>query len=206
MTFPKKALAPKMIAVALAAAMALAALAGCAQAGTAANQQQGENRQYMSQVNQVMDDLETQLASFTDAVSRDDVVGMQTQAQNALATLDDLESIEAPESLADVHQNYLEGAASLREALDDYVALYTEISSASDEAPFDWGTYEARLAQIQEKYDAGIEKMRDGDALAAGKEGAGDQQGQQDQQADGGQAAEGQQADGGQQSAEGQQE
>ena len=197
MTSPKKAFALKMLAVAFAAAAALAVLTGCSQTGTAANQQQGENRQYMSQVNQVMDDLETQLSGFTDAVSRDDVVGMQTQAQNALATLDDLESIEAPESLADVHQNYMEGAASLREALSDYVALYTEISSASESQPFDWATYEARLAEIQEKYDAGIEKMSAGDELAAGKEGGDEQQGD-------GQASDGQQGSD-QQAAEGQQ-
>ena len=197
MTSPKKAFALKMLAVALAAAAALAVLTGCSQTGTAANQQQGENRQYMSQVNQVMDDLETQLSGFTDAVSRDDVVGMQTQAQNALATLDDLESIEAPESLADVHQSYTEGAASLREALSDYVALYTEISSASESQPFDWATYEARLAEIQEKYDAGIEKMSAGDELAAGKEGGDEQQGD-------GQASDGQQGSD-QQAAEGQQ-
>lgn len=197
MTSPKKAFALKMLAVALAAAAALAVLTGCSQTGTAANQQQGENRQYMSQVNQVMDDLETQLSGFTDAVSRDDVVGMQTQAQNALATLDDLESIEAPESLADVHQNYMEGAASLREALSDYVALYTEISSAGESQPFDWVTYETRLAEIQEKYDAGIEKMSAGDELAAGKEGGEEQQGD-------GQASDGQQGSD-QQAAEGQQ-
>lgn len=197
MTSPKKAFALKMLAVALAAAAALAVLTGCSQTGTAANQQQGENRQYMSQVNQVMDDLETQLSGFTDAVSRDDVVGMQTQAQNALATLDDLESIEAPESLADVHQSYTEGAASLREALSDYVALYTEISSASESRPFDWATYEACLAEIQEKYDAGIEKMSAGDELAAGKEGGDEQQGD-------GQASDGQQGSD-QQAAEGQQ-
>lgn len=197
MTSPKKAFALKMLAVALAAAAALAVLTGCSQTGTAANQQQGENRQYMSQVNQVMDDLETQLSGFTDAVSRDDVVGMQTQAQNALATLDDLESIEAPESLADVHQNYMEGAASLREALSDYVALYTEISSAGESQPFDWATYETRLAEIQEKYDAGIEKMSSGDELAAGKEGGEEQQGD-------GQASDGQQGSD-QQAAEGQQ-
>lgn len=197
MTSPKKTFALKMLAVALAAAAALAVLTGCSQTGTAANQQQGENRQYMSQVNQVMDDLETQLSGFTDAVSRDDVVGMQTQAQNALATLDDLESIEAPESLADVHQNYMEGAASLREALSDYVALYTEISSAGESQPFDWATYETRLAEIQEKYDAGIEKMSAGDELAAGKEGGEEQQGD-------GQASDGQQGSD-QQAAEGQQ-
>ena len=183
----------KLFAVCLAAALGMSVLAGCGGQNTAANQQQSANRQYMSQVNQVMDDLETELGGFTDAVSRDDVVGMQTQAENALATLDDLSGIEAPEELADVHQSYQEGSDTLRTALSDYVTLYTEISSATDDNPFDWSTYDERLADIQKAYDEGIEKLAAADELAAGKEngtasqegGAASQEGDSAQQADG---------------------
>lgn len=170
MTHISRQMLGKVAAAFAALALALTMLAGCAAAGSSATTEQSGNRQYMSQVNQVMDDLQTQLASFTDAVSRDDVVGMQTQADNALATLDDLESIEAPDDLSDVHQSYLDGASSLRDALTSYVALYTEISSATDAALFDWTTYEGRLADIQQSYDDGIEKMQEGDELAANKE------------------------------------
>ena len=170
MAFLKHTTAAKVFAVCLAAAMGLGTLAGCSPQNTAASQQQSANRQYMSQVNQVMDDLESALGSFTDAVSRDDVVGMQTQAENALATLDDLAAIEAPEELADVHQGYQEGSETLRTALSDYVTLYTEISSATADNPFDWSTYDERLADIQKAYDEGIEKLAAADELAAGKE------------------------------------
>lgn len=173
MTSPMRAALPKILAFAAAAALALAALSGCQQQNVA-NEQQNENRQYMAQVNQVMDDLDTRLSSFTDAVSRDDVVGMQTQADDALSVLDDLGSIEAPEALADVKQGYVDGAALLREALTDYVALYTEIHSATEAAPFDWSAYDERLAAIQEKYDEGIAKLQETDQMAAGMEASGE--------------------------------
>lgn len=188
MAFTHNATKIKALAICMAAVLGLAALGGCAPSSTA-NQQQNENRTYMSHVNQVMDDLETNLASFTDAVSRDDVVGMQTQAKNALATLDDLAGIEAPDDLSDVKSGYEEGADKLRGALNDYVALYTEISSATDAQAFDWSTYESRLSAIQESYDEGISKLQEADELAAGKE-ANDSSQQQDtsQQGDGAQS------------------
>ena len=184
MAFSNRKTALKLFAVCLAAALGVSVLAGCGAQNSAANQQQSANRQYMSQVNQVMDELETALGSFTDAVSRDDVVGMQTQAENALATLDDLGGIEAPEELADVQAGYQEGSDILRKALSDYVSLYTEISSATDANPFDWSTYDDRLAEIQASYDEGIEKLKAADELAAGKEnGTADQQSDSAQQA-----------------------
>lgn len=175
----------KAIAVCVAAALGTAVLFGCSAAGTSTSQQQNGNRQYMSQVNQVMDDLEIALANFNDAVSRDDVVGMQTQSNNALSTLDDLAGIEAPEDLADVKNGYEQGSDLLRTALNDYVALYTEIASATDAQPFDWSSYDARLAEIQKNYDEGIAKLKEADELAASKEGGSEAQNDSGQQADG---------------------
>lgn len=185
----------KAIGAVVAATLAFGALAGCT-GQTAADQQQDANRQYLSQVNQVMDDLETALASFTDAVSRNDVVGMQTQADNALAKLDSLGSIEAPDELADVQQSYQDGTSQLRDALSSYVALYTEISSATDAQPFDWSTYDARLAEIQEKYDAGIDALEAGDKAAAEVEGGAQDAGQGQQSSDGQQSSGGDQQSG----------
>lgn len=185
MAFLKTSIKAKAVAVLAVAALAVGALAGCAEQNGTATQQESADRQYLSQVNQVMDDLQVALGNFTDAVSRDDVVGMQTQAENALSTLNDLDSIEAPENLADVHQSYQEGSDKLRKALNDYVALYTEISSASSDHPFDWSTYQARLADIQASYDAGIDALRAGDQAAADEEGGTQQQdGQQGGQVD----------------------
>ena len=191
MAFSMSTTTAKAVGAVVAATLAIGALAGCT-GQTAGSEQQDVNRQYLSQVNQVMDDLETSLASFTDAVSRNDVVGMQTQAENALSKLDSLDSIEAPEELSEVQQSYQDGTAQLREALSSYVALYTEISSATDAQPFDWSTYDARLAEIQEKYDAGIDALEAGDKAAAEVEGgAQDANASQD-----GQQSDGQQQDG----------
>lgn len=191
MAFSMSTTKAKAVGAVVAATLAIGALAGCT-GQTAGSEQQDVNRQYLSQVNQVMDDLETSLASFTDAVSRNDVVGMQTQAENALSKLDSLDSIEAPEELSEVQQSYQDGTAQLREALSSYVALYTEISSATDAQPFDWSTYDARLAEIQEKYDAGIDALEAGDKAAAEVEGgAQDANASQD-----GQQGDGQQQDG----------
>lgn len=191
MAFSMSTTKAKAVGAVVAATLAIGALAGCT-GQTAGSEQQDVNRQYLSQVNQVMDDLETSLASFTDAVSRNDVVGMQTQAENALSKLDSLDSIEAPEELSEVQQSYQDGTAQLREALSSYVALYTEISSTTESQPFDWSTYDARLAEIQEKYDAGIDALEAGDKAAAEVEGgAQDANASQD-----GQQSDGQQQDG----------
>lgn len=183
MSFLNRKTMAGILALLVAAALGLGMLAGCS-SNSAVTQQQSDNRNYMSQVNQVMDDLESALANFTDAVSRDDVVGMQTQAENALATLDDLSGIEAPEDLADVKSGYEEGAGKLRDALNNYVALYTEISSSTDAQPFDWSTYDARLAEIQQGYDEGIAKLKETDELAANKEGGDAQQSSDDASGD----------------------
>lgn len=146
----------------------MCALAGCAagqDASVAAEQQ--ANRAYMSQVNEAMAELDGGLVQFVDAVSRGDVVNMRTQADNAYKTLDKLESIEAPEAMADVHKDYVEGSKKMREALDAYIDLYSEISSKGKD--FDWdATYEKRLAEIQKLYDEGVEKLSAADKAIGG--------------------------------------
>lgn len=159
----------KILVALCAGVLMVAALGGCAQKDTAAVQQQADNRQYMTQVNQKMEDLQTRLASFTDAVSRGDVVGMRTQADNAFKVIDDLHNADAPEDLKDIKQEYVDGADKLKSALNDYINLYTEIDSATDAQPFDWATYDQRLADIQAQYDEGIGKLQSGDNKASEK-------------------------------------
>ena len=156
----------KICACACALALATGALAGCAANGSQANTEQQANRAYMSQVNGIMDELGTDLDSFVDAVSRGDVVNMRTQADNAYKKLDELNAIEVPESLSDIQNNYLEGTSKLREALNGYIDLYTEISSGS----FDQSKYEGRIAEIQSKYNEGISALEQGDQTAASKQ------------------------------------
>ena len=120
-----------LVAVCVSAMLAVA-LSGCMQqASTQGNDQQSENREYMTQVNQKMDDLDSRLSDFVDAVSRGDVVTMRTQADNAFKVLDDLSSLEAPEPLKDVAAGYVDGANSLKDALNSYIQLYTEIDGAT---------------------------------------------------------------------------
>ena len=159
----------KLTATVCAAALSVAVLGGCTsqQQTSAASQAQSDNRAYMTQVNQTMETLHTRLDGFSDAVSRGDVVTMRTQADNAFMALDEFEGQEAPDALKDVKQYYVDGSQQLENALNAYIQLYTEIDSATDAQPFDWSTYDQRLADIQSAYNSGIEKLQEGDKIAA---------------------------------------
>ena len=159
----------KTVVALCAGVLMVAGLAGCAQQDSAATQQQAANRQYMTQVNQVMDDLQGKLDSFTDAVSRGDVVGMRTQADNAVKAIDELGKLEVPDELKEIQQDYVDGTGKLKDALNGYVGLYTEIDSATDSQPFDWASYDQRVDDIQKLYDEGINKLKDGDSKAVEK-------------------------------------
>lgn len=156
----------KAVVAVCAGVLMVAALGGCAQQDTAATQQQSENRQYMTQVNQSMDDLKTRLESFTDAVSRGDVVGMRTQADNAFKAIDDLNNIDVPDALKDIQAEYIDGSNDLKDALNSYIELYTEIDSATEDQPFDYSTYDQRIQDIKKQYDEGIGKLQSGDNKA----------------------------------------
>ncbi len=157
----------RKISVALCAlVLSIGMLAGCAGGPVnGASEEQQANRTYMSQVNQAMVELGDNLDQFVDAVSRDDVVNMRTQADNAYKTLDKLSELEAPEALADVKQGYVDGTSKLREALDEYIKLYTE--ARSDD--FDWSKYDNRVADVQKLYDEGVSLLQTADETAAQK-------------------------------------
>ena len=151
--------------------LAVAMLAGCTTSqGSTATDEQKANREYMSTVNQKISSLEDTLSDFKDAVSREDVVNMKTTAASAGKVLDELASVEAPDELADIQSNYVDGTKALEEALNSYVDLYTEIDSATDANPFDWSTYDARVAAIQQQYDQGVASLKAGDEAAADKQ------------------------------------
>ena len=140
-------------------------LAGCSPGASSLSAEQQANRSYMSQVNAVMSELGDELDSFNKAVSRGDVVNMRTQAENAYKVLDKLAAIEPPEDLADVHKQYVDGTSKLREALNAYIDLYTEIDSGS----FDQSTYNSRIAKVQSLYDEGVSTLQKADEAAASK-------------------------------------
>lgn len=158
-------LTTKIIACACALALAAGVLAGCAAPSAQVDDAQQASRNYMSQVNGIMSELGDNLDSFEGAVSRGDVVNMRTQADDAFKALDSLSSLEAPDELKDVQQKYVDGTAKLREALDGYITLYTDLKSDS----FDQSTYASRLSKVQSLYDEGVELLKQADEAAANK-------------------------------------
>lgn len=158
----------RLIAIMCAGALAAFGLAGCTGAVQQddASSEQSQNRQFMSQVNETVEEMGARLDDFDEAVARGDVVTMRSSAQNAFECIASLEGLEAPESLADIKQQYVDACGMLRDALNSYIDLYAEIESATDEAPFDYSTYDDRLAAIQDQYGQGIAKLQDADKAA----------------------------------------
>ena len=147
-------------------ALMLALLAGCF-GGAQAEDPNRPYRTYMSQVNEIMTELDEGLEGFTDAVSRNDIVGMERQLDQALKVLNKLDGLDVPSSMKDIHNSYIEATDTLEGALRDYVALYTEIDATAEGDSIDWSAYSKRIAQIQENYDAGVKALQDADAAAA---------------------------------------
>lgn len=157
---------PRILAALCAAVLMVGMLVGCA--GIEQNSEeakaQAENRQFMSDVNAIMEELSQRLDSFNDAVSRGDVITMRTQADDAFKVLDNLESLEAPEVLQDVKQGYVDGSKQLKDALNAYIALYTDLAANPSAVSTD--AYKERLASIQDTYDQAVEKLKSTDEAA----------------------------------------
>lgn len=158
------------LTLACSGALALSLIAGCVPVSPTAKAQdeaQAANRAYMSSVNETMSDLDKGLEEFVTAVSRNDVVTMQTKAERAYKAIDKLKETDAPEALADIKNDYVEGATKLQEALNDYIALYTEMQAAQSTGSFDFSTFGTRVAGVQQKYDEGVAALKKADEAAA---------------------------------------
>lgn len=127
---------------------------------------QPNSREYMAQVNQTVAELTEKLKGFNDAVAREDLVGMQTQADNAFLIIDKLREIEAPEELTELKQGYIDGCTTLEDALNDYIDLYVQIASATDDHPFDYAAYASKIDSIQKAYNDGIAALENADNTA----------------------------------------
>lgn len=156
----------KVQLVGLVCALALCiALPACASGASGSLSDEAKaNSTYMTQVNETVAEFNESLDSFIDAVSRDDVVNMRTQADNAYASLDKLSKIEPPEGLSEIHKKYVDGSKKLEEALDAYIQLYTE--AKQDGKSFDWSGYDSRMKEIQALYDSGVELIEQADKAA----------------------------------------
>ena len=156
----------RVLAVALGAALALGALAGCQSPATGATDQQQANRTYMTKVNQAVEELNTRLGEFDEAVAQESVVNMRNKANSAFEAIDALAAIDTPDAMKDLQTNYVDGCNKLKDALNSYIDLYTEISSATEEAPFDFSAYDGRVKEIQDAYNEGIDKLKAADEEA----------------------------------------
>lgn len=156
----------RLVAVLAGAALAAGLLAGCMSPNTGATDQQQANRTYMTKVNQAMEELNTRLADFNEAVAQGSPVNMRAKADDAFAAIDALSAIETPDAMKDLQKGYVDGCTALKAALNEYVDLYTEIDSATDEHPFDFSTYDDRIKTVQDKYDEGIASLKAADEEA----------------------------------------
>ncbi len=156
----------RLIATVCSTVLLAGLLAGCMSPNTGATDQQRANRTYMTKVNQAMEDLNSRLGDFDDAVSRGDVITMRTQADNAFSAIDALAAIDTPDAMKGLQSGYVDGCNALKGALNDYIDLYTEIDSATDEHPFDYGAYDERIKAVQDKYNDGISKLKAADEEA----------------------------------------
>lgn len=141
-------------------------LAGCMQPTSNTNQNDSvsANRQYMSSVNQAVSELSDRLQGFEDAVSRGDAVTMRTQADDAFKALDVLSTIEVPDDMKELNEGYQQACDKLEEALDEYVEVYSEISSSKD--GFDVASVQGKIDEIQSKYNEGIDLLESTDKKA----------------------------------------
>ena len=154
-------------AVACMVALALAMLAGCYGSASQTDDPNRQYRTYLSQVNQIMAELDDSLDAFADAVSRNDVVNMGNQLDASLKVIDKLDGLDVPAAMASIHKSYVEATGTLEAALRDYTALYAEIDGAVQGDEADWDDYAERIAAIQKEYDEGVKALKEADEAAA---------------------------------------
>lgn len=150
-----------VLALALACVLALCACSA-PQAATDQDDSVAANRQYMSSLNQMSEDLSGKLQDFADAASRNDLVSMRTQAGNAFQIIADMRDQDAPEDLSSLKDGYMEACDSLQTALSSFIDLYADAAAS----PMDRATYDARLQEVQGAYDAAIQKLEETDQAA----------------------------------------
>ena len=111
-------------------------------------------------------EVNTRLGEFDEAVAQESVVNMRNKANSAFEAIDALAAIDTPDAMKDLQTNYVDGCNKLKDALNSYIDLYTEISSATEEAPFDFSAYDERVKEIQDAYNEGIDKLKAADEEA----------------------------------------
>lgn len=140
-------------------------LVGCVSGANEEAEKQAANRLYMSNVNQVIEELNTTLSDFGEALSQEDFVSMKTQAEKTSKIIGELEKIEAPENLSEIHTGYVDGTKKLQEALDAYIDVQVQLNADPN-----LDSVESRMKEIQKIYDEGIKELEEADNKAAEQE------------------------------------
>ena len=155
--------------VAFAAAIVLACalmLSGCASNTQQANDPQTLNRQYMANVNQIMDEIDAQMTEFSTIVKEGEVVSLSTQLAAINNSVDKLKALSVPDEMKDIQSDYLKGTEELQTAFAAYVDLYEDVK-APENGTFDFATYGDRLNDVKSHYEAGIQALESADQKAA---------------------------------------
>lgn len=155
--------------VAFAAAIVLACalmLSGCASNAQQANDPQTLNRQYMANVNQIMDEIDAQMTEFSTIVKEGEVVSLSTQLAAINNSVDKLKALSVPDAMKDIQFDYLKGTEELQTAFAAYVDLYEDVK-APENGTFDFATYGDRLNDVKSHYEAGIQALESADQKAA---------------------------------------
>lgn len=155
--------------VAFAAAIVLACalmLSGCASNAQQANDPQTLNRQYMANVNQIMDEIDAQMTEFSTIVKEGEVVSLSTQLAAINNSVDKLKALSVPDEMKDIQSDYLKGTEELQTAFAAYVDLYEDVK-APENGTFDFATYGDRLNDVESHYEAGIQALESADQKAA---------------------------------------
>lgn len=155
--------------VAFAAAIVLACalmLSGCASNAQQADDPQTLNRQYMANVNQIMDEIDAQMTEFSTIVKEGEVVSLSTQLAAINNSVDKLKALSVPDAMKDIQSDYLKGTEELQTAFAAYVDLYEDVK-APENGTFDFATYGDRLNDVKSHYEAGIQALESADQKAA---------------------------------------
>lgn len=141
-------------------------LSGCASNAQQANDPQTLNRQYMANVNQIMDEIDAQMTEFSTIVKEGEVVSLSTQLAAINNSVDKLKALSVPDDMKDIQSDYLKGTEELQTAFAAYVDLYEDVK-APESGTFDFATYGDRLNDVKSHYEAGIQALESADQKAA---------------------------------------
>ena len=140
-------------------------MTSCAPAQSAVEKAESYNRQFMSQINSVVEDYSEKLSEFSLAVSQGNVVNMTTLAQASATITEDMKNIEASNDMEKIRNAYYDAMVALNASLNQYVSVYSEIS-ALGESVADAAAVQSGITEVQAAYDAGLQLLKDADELA----------------------------------------